>query len=121
MDVSGDGVSRTRLRRRCVVVRGRMFDMVDDSLKFEVAVVKVPVANAEHVQAAIQMFRQQLVMTELYASCFGADEDDAETAMEVDGAKVEKGLDTATDSAGATGGGKDDRAGIALADGAGGV
>ena len=122
MDVSRDGVSRTRLRRRCVVVRGRMFDMVDDSPEvLGVAVVKVPVANAEHVQAAIQMFRQQLVMTELYASCFGADQDDAETAMEVDGAKVEKGLDTATDSAGATGGGQDDRAGIALADGAGGV
>jgi hypothetical protein len=52
-------------------VRGRSFELLDDSSEVQgVSVYHVGVGKASHILEALNLLRQQLVMAELYASCW---------------------------------------------------
>merc|ERR1712216_276653 len=53
-----------------------------------VAIYSVPVVKASQVWQALQLLRQQLVMTELYHSCFAAREEEADDAMDTENTGV---------------------------------
>ena len=52
-------------------MRGRRFELLDDSSEVQgVSVYHVGVGKASHILEALNLLRQQLVMAELYASCW---------------------------------------------------
>jgi hypothetical protein len=57
--------------KHTIQVRGRRFELLDDSSEVQgVSVYHVSVGKASHILEALNLLRQQLVMAELYASCW---------------------------------------------------
>jgi len=80
------GAGAPVLRRQRVEVRGRSFEVVDDSSEVKGLWVHcVPVSTAPRVHEALQLLRQQLVLAEIFASCLAArDDDEDEDAMDTE-------------------------------------
>lgn len=108
------GAGAPVLRRQRVEVRGRSFEVVDDSSDVKgVCVHCVPVSTAARAHEALQLLRQQLVLAEIFASCLAArDDHEDEDAMDTENSAANV-AGAARGSGGAGRGGKRD---VAIAD-----
>ena len=97
------------LRRRQLEVRGRCFDVVDDSSDVKgVDVHCVPVSTAAQMHEVLQILRQNLVMTEIFVSCFAAHDEEVEEASGNDDMDTENSAANVASGGGVRGGGKGD-------------